>query len=252
MLYWVLAYTWSVRVGESQVDFGPPAVCRDPKSKYYDTSSPEDKPKWWMVDVKLIRKLARPVSLEEIRAAAAAQPDGPLASMVLIQRSRLSVQPVTDAQWHAILELEKQDALVPAPKVKGGAKGKAVGQKREAGDAAEPAVTESEAAAADVVKQPAGGKKQAKAKEVKEPSAAKPPAAAKEPVVAKPAATSKESHAATKGSGAAKQGLDGTEAKESKGRGNKGSAGVVAAEEPKPMVKGKGRGSRAKKAAGTQ
>ncbi len=49
-----------------------------------------------MVDVKAVRALPRPVTLEAIKA------DPALADMVLVNNSRLSVQPVTEAEWARI------------------------------------------------------------------------------------------------------------------------------------------------------
>ena len=54
---------------------------------------------WVSVTVEPVRALARPVSLKEIKA----QPR--LAKMELIRQSRLSVSPVRDEEWRAILEL---------------------------------------------------------------------------------------------------------------------------------------------------
>jgi predicted RNA-binding protein with PUA-like domain len=52
-----------------------------------------------MVDLKAVEPLPEPVTLEAIKA----QPE--LAEMVLIKNSRLSVQPVTDAEWRIIRRL---------------------------------------------------------------------------------------------------------------------------------------------------
>ena len=49
------------------------------------------------VDFKAVRPLARPVTLAEIKA------DPALKDMVLVKNARLSVQPVTEAEWRAIL-----------------------------------------------------------------------------------------------------------------------------------------------------
>lgn len=51
------------------------------------------------VDFKAVAPLARPVSLAQVKADAA------LKDMVLVKNSRLSVQPVTEAQWRAICAL---------------------------------------------------------------------------------------------------------------------------------------------------
>ena len=61
--------------------------------------STADDPKWECVDVRALRKLPRPVPLEVAKA------DPRLKDMVLVNNSRLSVQPVTAAEWAVILEL---------------------------------------------------------------------------------------------------------------------------------------------------
>ena len=72
----------------------------DPKSDYYDAGSKPDAPRWFSVDIAFDRKLARPVTLPELRA------DPALADMVLLRRgSRLSVQPVTPGEWKQILKM---------------------------------------------------------------------------------------------------------------------------------------------------
>ncbi|KAI3423961.1 hypothetical protein D9Q98_009795 [Chlorella vulgaris] len=72
--------------------------------KYYDASSKPDSPKWFMVDVKFERQLARQIPLEELKRHGAE--GGPLAAMALIKYGRLSVQPVTAAEWEFVLGLE--------------------------------------------------------------------------------------------------------------------------------------------------
>jgi predicted RNA-binding protein with PUA-like domain len=52
-----------------------------------------------MVDVKAVERLTRPVTLDAIKA------DPALADMVLVNNSRLSVQPVTEAEWNRIRAL---------------------------------------------------------------------------------------------------------------------------------------------------
>ncbi len=61
--------------------------------------STADDPKWDCVDIKAVKPLPRPVSLERIRE----EPE--LAEMVLVKNSRLSVQPVTEAEWRQICSL---------------------------------------------------------------------------------------------------------------------------------------------------
>lgn len=56
-------------------------------------------PKWECVDIRAVRKLPRSISLDEAKA------EPRLRDMVLVNNSRLSVQPVSDAEWAVILEL---------------------------------------------------------------------------------------------------------------------------------------------------
>lgn len=74
----------------------------DPKSDYYDPSSPRDNPRWWLVDLGFKRKLGRTISLDELKNAVGKLGDFPL----LRRGNRLSVLPVTAAQWQFILSLE--------------------------------------------------------------------------------------------------------------------------------------------------
>jgi predicted RNA-binding protein with PUA-like domain len=55
--------------------------------------------KFGMVDIRAVRPLPRPVTLEEVKAEIR------LASMALVTNSRLSVQPVTDAEWTLICKM---------------------------------------------------------------------------------------------------------------------------------------------------
>ncbi|CAN7998870.1 unnamed protein product [Ixodes hexagonus] len=86
----------------------------DKKSGHYDKTSTLENPRWCMVDVKFVRKFARPITLPELKRLheqhAAANEKGPLANMALLTRSRLSVQPVTAEEWNFILSLEAADA----------------------------------------------------------------------------------------------------------------------------------------------
>ena len=66
--------------------------------------STTDDPRWECVDIRAIRPLAKPVTLESIKA------DSALSEMVLVKNSRLSVQPVTAAEWVRICELGKTKA----------------------------------------------------------------------------------------------------------------------------------------------
>lgn len=62
---------------------------------------PKD-PNWVSVAVEPVRPLERPVTLKQIKA------EPRLAKMELIRQSRLSVSPVRDAEWEAVVELSRQ------------------------------------------------------------------------------------------------------------------------------------------------
>ena len=71
----------------------------DPRSPYFDPKSSPDTPRWLQIDVRFVRK-TRLLSLGEMRTEAS------LASMQVLQRgNRLSITPVDDSQWHAVLAL---------------------------------------------------------------------------------------------------------------------------------------------------
>lgn len=61
--------------------------------------STTDDPRWDCVDIRAVRPLPRPVSLKDIKAT----PE--LASMSLVTSMRLSVQPVTDAEWAIVCKM---------------------------------------------------------------------------------------------------------------------------------------------------
>jgi len=58
-----------------------------------------DDGKWASVAVKPVRKLARPVTLADIKA------EPRLAAIEMVRQSRLSVTPVRDAEWAVLLEM---------------------------------------------------------------------------------------------------------------------------------------------------
>ncbi|HSR64001.1 MAG TPA: EVE domain-containing protein [Xanthomonadaceae bacterium] len=75
----------------------------DRRSKYYDEKATREQPRWDLVDVRYARTLKRPVSLDAIRAKADVLGE----DFALIRKgSRLSVLPVSAAQWKTILSLE--------------------------------------------------------------------------------------------------------------------------------------------------
>jgi len=78
----------------------PDASAFDPKDPHFDPKSHPDAPTWFMVDIKLDRIFAQPLSLNALRPVAA------LKDMELLRKgSRLSVQPVRKSEFEAILKL---------------------------------------------------------------------------------------------------------------------------------------------------
>jgi predicted RNA-binding protein with PUA-like domain len=77
----------------------PDASQFDRKSPYYDKDSKKDAPRWFNVDVRALRK-TRLVSLPELKKQKA------LAKMVTLRPgNRLSITPVTEAEWQHIQKL---------------------------------------------------------------------------------------------------------------------------------------------------
>ena len=89
--------------GAGRVQWHVPGRRFDRKSKYHDPKASPDQPRWDLVDVGYVRHLRRPLALDEIRGHAEALGE----DFALIRKgSRLSVLPVTAAQWKLLLSLE--------------------------------------------------------------------------------------------------------------------------------------------------
>ena len=75
----------------------PDASQFDPASPYHDAKSRRERPRWYNVDVRLVKK-TRLISLAELRAQA------PLAEMRVLRRgNRLSITPVVPHEWRYIV-----------------------------------------------------------------------------------------------------------------------------------------------------
>jgi predicted RNA-binding protein with PUA-like domain len=74
----------------------------DKKNPYYDPKSDPENPRWLMVDVEFIEAFPEIVALNDIKA----RPE--LAEMVLVKRARLSVQPVTRAEFRVIRKMGRR------------------------------------------------------------------------------------------------------------------------------------------------
>lgn len=89
----------------------PDPTAFDPRSQYFDPRSDRERPRWFLVDVRYVRHLARTITLAELKAYA----DGPLAGWPLLRRgNRLSILPVTPRQWDFVLSLEGREAETQA------------------------------------------------------------------------------------------------------------------------------------------
>ncbi|HUG98438.1 MAG TPA: EVE domain-containing protein [Gammaproteobacteria bacterium] len=82
----------------------PDHTAFDPDDHHFDAKSDPENPRWYMVDVKLVDKLPRAISLRELKQYAGDK----LAGFQLLARgNRLSVMPVSAAQWKFINSLSK-------------------------------------------------------------------------------------------------------------------------------------------------
>lgn len=78
----------------------PDPSALDPGSRYFDPASTPERPRWYAVDVAYEGHLPRPLPLAQLRT----NPE--LDGLILLRRgSRLSVMPVSEAHWIALLEL---------------------------------------------------------------------------------------------------------------------------------------------------
>ena len=90
-----------VGIAEIAREAYPDFTAFDPNDKHYDPKSDPENPRWLMVDVKLVRKLKRIITLSELKQHSAIE------ELALVKRgNRLSIMPVTQTQWDYILTLE--------------------------------------------------------------------------------------------------------------------------------------------------
>ncbi|MBU2789019.1 EVE domain-containing protein [Acidithiobacillus sp. VAN18-1] len=71
----------------------------DPRSKYFDPNSRPEQPRWDLVDVGFRARFAKVISLEELRQWPVFA-DSPLVR----KGNRLSILPISETQWAAVLE----------------------------------------------------------------------------------------------------------------------------------------------------
>ena len=90
-----------VGIAEVATEAHPDPTQFDKRSDYYDPASKPEEPRWLLVDVRFKRKLKRTITLSELKDCEE------LEEFTLVRRgNRLSVMPVTRAQWNFILGLE--------------------------------------------------------------------------------------------------------------------------------------------------
>ena len=91
-----------VGVAEVVREAYPDDTAFDRKHPHFDPKSKKDDPTWYMVDLRAVRPLERPVTLDEIKRTKG------LEQMALIRIGRLSVQPVTPREYEIVTTLAKQ------------------------------------------------------------------------------------------------------------------------------------------------
>ena len=71
----------------------------DPDHAYYDEKATKEEPRWHLVDVQFVQKFDEPVTRDDLKE----EPE--LQDMVLFNRMRLSITPVTEEEWLKIHEM---------------------------------------------------------------------------------------------------------------------------------------------------
>jgi len=93
-----------VGVAEVAKEAYPDTSAFDANDAHFDPKSKPDNPTWYMVDLKAVAPLKRPVTLDEIKKTKS------LEQMALVRISQLSVQPVTAAEYATIEKLSQKKA----------------------------------------------------------------------------------------------------------------------------------------------
>lgn len=81
----------------------PDYTAWEPSSAHPDPKSTQEKPRWFMVDIKFVNKFAELIPLERLKTYAA------LKNMVVLKNgNRLSITPVTSEEWSFILTIAEK------------------------------------------------------------------------------------------------------------------------------------------------
>ena len=89
----------------------PDSTALDADDPHFDPDSDPEDPRWFMVDLRAVRAMPRPLPLPELRARKE------LAGMALLRIGRLSVSPVRSAEWDVIMKMADEGSA-PAPRRK--------------------------------------------------------------------------------------------------------------------------------------
>lgn len=85
---------------------GPDPTAFDPQSDYYDPKSDPQNPRWYGVKVQAIEEFNPPITRDELKMIPQ------LKNIVLLRKgNRLSIQPVTEEEWQAILNFRQPNKL---------------------------------------------------------------------------------------------------------------------------------------------
>jgi predicted RNA-binding protein with PUA-like domain len=79
----------------------PDPTALDPSSDYFDPRASKDDPRWMMVEIEFVERFPAVVTLDGLRAAPG------LEKMLVIKKSRLSVQPVTPEEFEIVVKLAR-------------------------------------------------------------------------------------------------------------------------------------------------
>lgn len=82
----------------------PDAHQFDTKSEYFDSKASPTAPRWFAPDLTFASEFPRPIPLETLKR------EKDLKEMMLFKNGRLSVQPVSDAEYSRILALSKKNS----------------------------------------------------------------------------------------------------------------------------------------------
>ena len=91
-----------VGVAEVVREAYPDSTAFDAKDPHHDPKSKRDDPTWYMVDIRAVKALPTPVTLDEVKKTKA------LANMALVRLSRLSVQPVTPVEYELVTKMAEK------------------------------------------------------------------------------------------------------------------------------------------------